>query len=48
MSNTLVQIKQFLCDVKEGDKPVLNAEFREFWDSLSEKEKEEFKEMDLD
>lgn len=38
--NSIVDIKRFLND---PENPVSNEEFKEFWGSLSEEEKEDFK-----
>jgi hypothetical protein len=42
--NDMVQIRQFFA---KDAKPVPMAEFSEFWKSLSDSEKEEFKNADL-
>lgn len=42
--NTISDIRRYLTD---ETKPFLPGEFTEFWQSLSEEEKHEFKKMDL-
>lgn len=44
MSNSMVDLKKFL---STPDRPVLGKEMIEFWNSLSEEEKEEYREADL-
>ena len=43
--NTIVELKKFLAT---PDHPVAMEEFKEFWDSLSEEEKKEFKRTELE
>jgi len=38
--NSIVDLKKYLAT---PDRPVTMEEFKEFWDSLSDKEKKEFK-----
>lgn len=42
--NSLVDLKKFL---STPDRPVNTAEMTEFWQSLTDEEKEEFKSADL-
>lgn len=42
--NTMLDLQKFFCT---GENAVSTAEFREFWSSLSEAEKIEFKEANL-
>jgi hypothetical protein len=42
--NSIVDIKQYL---SSPEQPLTMAEFKEFWDSCTEKEKDEFRKMEL-
>lgn len=42
--NTITDIKRYLSD---GENPPDNAEFMEFWNSLSDEEKDEFRNTPL-
>lgn len=42
--NGLVDIKRFL---ETPERPISNAEFSEFWKSLTEEEKDEFRKAEL-
>jgi hypothetical protein len=44
MANTLKDLKEFF---SVPEKPVNNTEMVEFWKSLSDEEKEEYKNVDL-
>lgn len=43
--NSMLEIKAFLND---PDKPLSTAEFAEFWGSLTEEEKDEYRNMSLE
>ena len=43
--NSIVDLKKYLAS---PERPVTMDEFKEFWDSLSEKEKQEFKSTELE
>lgn len=42
--NSLLEIKQFF---EVPDRPVVMTEFKEFWDSCTDEEKQEFREAEL-
>jgi hypothetical protein len=42
--NSIVDIKKYL---STPEKPITNAEFTSFWNSLTEEEKQEFKKTEL-
>jgi hypothetical protein len=44
LENSISDIKKFL---QEGSEPLENAEFMEFWNSLTDEEKEEYKNTPL-
>lgn len=45
LQNTLTDIRRFFDETE--DKPLKEGEFREFWQSLSEEEKDEFRKTKL-